>query len=151
MEDEDYTTAEYQQDLDTGIKEANLEMLEGDYPREEEKQNIFSYFKRVTEADDNRKTANLDKDELGLVKYPVRTNLDIANYCKKIGMDAYANYFESKAQIVSATSLSKEGFLNKLAVTQKRESSIRRRSGISNAQRTGFFGKKPENTREEEF
>ena len=110
------------------------------YPTQEEKQNIFTYFKKVILQKNNIKTANLTNDEIGLVKLPVRTNLEIAQYCDSMGMKGFSSFFEKEAQILLGTSLSREGFLDKLAVTQKRESEIKTRK--SAPPRTGFFGKK---------
>jgi len=109
------------------------------HPTQDEKQSIYTYFKKVLAMEKNIKTANLNKDEIGFSQIPVRTDLQIALYCKVMGMDAFAQYFEDEAQIILGTSLSFEGFLNKLAVTQKRESSV---SSMRPRQKGGFFGKK---------
>lgn len=112
------------------------------YPVPEEKQNIFTYFKKVIDVPMNIKTANISKDEIGMVKLPVRSLLGISQYCGAMGMLGFQNYFKQEAQITLGTSLSFEGFLNKLAVTQKRESEIKTRGMPS--KRRGFFGKKKE-------
>jgi len=115
------------------------------YPRQEEKQNIYAYFKKVLSVEDNSKTAFLTDEELGLVKIPVRTNQEIALYCEVMGMGSvnekkgFAGYFIKEAQITLATSLSREGFLDKLAVTQKKESEIKTRKRTVNR---GWFKKK---------
>ena len=54
-------------------------------------------------------------------------------------MKDFARMFESEAQIVLATSLSKEGFLDKLAVTQKREAETRIRKGTQSQVKRGWF------------
>lgn len=117
----------------TPEEEKVLKEIEGsyDYPQAEEKQNIYNYFKKVITMRDNTKTANLTNEELGLAKIPVRTNQEIALLCEALGMGnisegdkegrGFAGYFQREAQILLGTSLSREGFLNKLAVTQKRE------------------------------
>jgi len=115
------------------------------YPREEEKQNIFNYFKKVVAMKDNTKTANLTNDEIGMVKLPVRTNQEIALYCDAMGMgnlkkmQGFAGYFMKEAQIMLGTSLSREGFLNKLAVTQKREVESKTKKPVENK---GWFKRK---------
>jgi len=120
----------------------------GNYPKEEEKQNIYNYFKKVISMKDNTKTANLTEDEIGFAKIPVRTNQEIALFCDVMGMGdiedggkmkGFAGYFMKEAQILLGTSLSREGFLNKLAVTQKRESSFNTKAP---AQNKGWFKKK---------
>lgn len=109
------------------------------YPKEEEKQNIYNYFKRVITVKDNTKTANLLNEELGMAKIPVRTAQEIALYCRVMGMKGFANYFQEEGQILLGTSLSREGFLNKLAVTQKRESEIKTRRPLV---KKGWFKRK---------
>ena len=85
----------------------------------------------MTDKNFNAKTANLTSDELGLAKIPVRTNLEIASYCEFMGMKGFAEVFMEDAQIVLATSLSREGFLAKLAVTTQKfsETSLKKQLG----------------------
>ena len=90
------------------------------YPEQEEKLNIFAYFNKVLVRGFNPKTANLDKEELGAAKLPVRTLMDLEDYARMMGIDDFADIFHKNAQTILSTSLSKEGFLNNLAVTQKK-------------------------------
>jgi len=125
-----------QEELDT------LEELGYGHPQQEEKQNIFSFFKRVIFMPDTTRTANLDKDELGYVRIPVRTNLSLALYSKQMGLTGLGNHFFLESQIISNSSLSKEGFLDKLAVTQKREVEAKTRRSNLPGQKKGWFAKK---------
>jgi len=112
-------------------------------PEYEEKQNLFTFFKKIiSDTSKNIKTAFLKEEELGFAKIPVRTNLEISEYCKAMGNDGFSKYFENKAQIVLGTSLSRDGFIDKLAVTQKRESAFRTRIPVT--QRRGFFTRREE-------
>ena len=133
--DEELTTEEQQAldmiDLDESSKYG--------YPQVEDKQNIYAFFKRVMGMKDNTKTANLTEEELGLAKIPVRTNQELDLYCRKMGMKGFASYFKEEAQILLGTSLSREGFLDKLAVTQKRESEFKTKTQKPNK---GWFQKK---------
>lgn len=131
-----------------------VEILKGQlgygYPEPEEKQNIFNFFKRVIHMSDNRKTGNLTTDELGFVRIPVRTNLELSNYCKVMGMKGFSEVFKEEAQITAGTSLSKEGFLDNLAVTQKREAETRLRKSSSQQINKGWFKPKQQN-QEQQF
>jgi len=134
------------EDLDlTPEEQEALEEISYGYPKEEEKQNIYNFFKSVILNKDNTKTANLLNEELGIVKIPVRTNQEIALYCDVMGMGSinemkgFAGYFMKEAQILLGTSLSREGFLDKLAVTQKREVESKTRKSLT---KKGLFGKK---------
>ena len=113
------------------------------YPQQEEKNNLVAFFKEIIRKTFNFKTANLSLEELGAAKIPVRTNLEIANYCNNMGMSAFADVFMEEAQIVAGTSLSKEGFLDKLAVTTQKfsETSLSKKSS-SSSKKKGLFGKK---------
>jgi len=131
MEEEELTQAE----IDT------LEEMGYGAPQAEEKQNIFSFFKRVIFMKDTTRTSNLTNDELGFTKIPVRTNLILSLYSEQMGLSGLSNHFMRESQIISDSSLSREGFLDKLAVTQKREmESKTRRSNLP--QKKGWFAPK---------
>lgn len=122
-----------------------LEQMGLGYPKASEKQGIYQYLKKVLSMKDNSKTAFLKDEELGLVKIPVRTNQEIALVCESCGMKGFATYFRDEAQIVLATSLSRDGFLNKIAVTQKKETETRARRKVVNK---GWFKKRSETEEE---
>lgn len=110
------------------------------YPKAEEKQNIFAFFRKVISMSDTTRTSNLNEDELGLAKIPVRTNLELSEYCKVMGLKGLSTYFNQEAQIITNSSLSREGFLDRLAVTQKREmeTKLKRPKSVNK----GWFKKK---------
>jgi len=112
------------------------------FPEQEEKQNLIGFFKRIIDKDFNAKTANLTPDELGLAKIPVRTNMEIASYCEFMGMQGFADVFMDDAQIVLATSLSREGFLPKLAVTTQKFSETSLNKQLGEKKKKGLFSKK---------
>jgi len=114
------------------------------YPEPEEKQNIFNFFKKVINMIDNSKTGNLTDDEIGWARIPVRTNLELSNYCKVMGMKGFSDVFKAEAQIVAGTSLSREGFLDNLAVTQKREAQTSlKKTGMQKVNKGWFKSKEP--------
>lgn len=88
----------------------------------EGKANMHSFFTNVVKTEDTLKTGNLDTDELGVSKLPVRTYQELALFSKEVAnQDAWGEYFKKMSEIQSASSLSKDGFLLRLAVTQKKE------------------------------
>ena len=115
------------------------QIINENYPKEEEKHNVFKFFDKVLTDIDNTKSANLDKDELGLPKLPVRSNQEISLLCKTVGNKFFEDYFNSEAQIILGTSLSKEGFLDRLVVTQKRE--LEQKKRFSPSQKKNWFRK----------
>lgn len=127
-----------------------MEEQTGNFPREKEKENILSFFKRVIFMPDTTRTSNLDKDEIGQVKVPVRTNLSLSLYAQQMGLAGLGNHFFKESQIISDSSLSKEGFLDKLAVTQKREmESKTRRANLQ--QKKGWFSRKEPEPQQEYY
>ena len=87
------------------------------YPKPEEKASIYSFFKKVIVMPDTTRTANLKEEELGIVKIPVRTLLNLSLYSKEMGLSGLGNYFFKESQVLTNSSLSRDGFLDKLAVT----------------------------------
>lgn len=88
----------------------------------EGRQNVHSFFTNIIKALDTTKTGYLDKEELGMPKLPVRTYKELALFAKDVyGDTSWEDYFNKMSEIQTATSLSKEGILLKLSVTQKKE------------------------------
>lgn len=89
---------------------------------QEGRQNLHSFFTNIVKSDDTTKTGNLDKDELGAPKLPLRTYKELATFCEDIaGEKEWGAYFNKIAENTTSTSLSKDGIFIKLAVTTKKE------------------------------
>ena len=87
-----------------------------------EKQNVISFFTDIIKADDTTKTGNLELQELGEPRLPLRSLKGLELFSKDIFEDEeWASYFEKKAEILTSTSLSKDAILLKLSVTSKKE------------------------------
>ena len=111
------------------------------YPEQEEKVSVLAFLKEIINRQENVKTGNLSPDELGEAKIPVRTNLDLANYCKFMDMHGFADVFNDDAQVLLASSLSRGGFLDQLAVTtNKNNTSALKNIGAPQKKKGGFFG-----------
>ena len=87
-------------------------------PVPEKKDTVFGFFLKILGMKDTSKTGNLLKEELGMLPASVRAYQDIAAYNRAEGCNIVAAYLDYKSQIVLATSLSREGFFLKTAVTQ---------------------------------
>jgi hypothetical protein len=103
-----------------------LSQLIGTTPIPEEKINVHTFLHNVATSEDTTKLGYLivDKDinELGVPRFPMRTLLELELYCREVAnMDYYADYFKKKAEILTASSLSRDAKLITLAVMQKRE------------------------------
>ena len=88
-------------------------------PTPEEKHNIHSFLNNVATATDTTKTGFLTEDEVGTPRYSLRSLKEFAQIADKImGNEYIKEFFLSEAENVTATSLSREGFLIKQATTQ---------------------------------
>jgi len=87
-----------------------------------EERGIDAFFLELVRADKNLKIGNLTKDEIGLPRLPVRTLLELSDDCHIISsMSSFETDFKKQAQDMVNTSLSKEGFLVRARITQKKE------------------------------
>lgn len=91
----------------------------------ESKANLHTFFTNVVKAKETTKTGNLGVEELGMSHLPFRTYQELSLFSTEIANQSYwGDYFKRMAEIQSSSSLSKEGFLMKLSVTSKKESSL---------------------------
>ena len=109
-------------------------------PMPEEKYNVHTFLHRVATADDTTKVGNLSDAEVGTPKHPTRALKEFALIAGKIiNNPFFEDYFSQEAEIVSSTSLSKEGFLVKQATTQTRQIADVTKKRMKNK---GWFQKK---------
>ena len=131
-------------DLNMAEAEETRTAMDYGYPEQEEKHNLIAFFREIIRNDMNIKTGNLSDPELGVARLPVRTNLELANYCAIMGMGGMGLAFMDDAQVLLGTSLSREGFLAKLAVTTQKfsETSLKKSLGGGDKKKKGMFNKK---------
>ena len=91
-------------------------------PQPEEKHNIHTFLNKITTSNDTTKTGYLSDVELGTTPYAERTYKNLSLMSNELcNDDIWAKYFASKAEILTATSLSRNAKLISLAVLQRRE------------------------------
>ena len=91
-------------------------------PQPEEKHNIHKFLSEVAKSKDTTKTGFLGDVELGTTPYAERTYKNLELQSKELcNDDIWSNYFAQKAEILTATSLSRNAKLLSLAVLQRRE------------------------------
>lgn len=127
-----------------GLTEEQMEQYEGQqalqygYPSPPSKDSIFKFFREILKLDDSRKVANLKEREIGTLRLPSRSYLDIASYADTEGLEKVSEYLVRKSEIISATSMGREGFLSKLFVTQiKKEQKVKSSGEVI---KKGLFG-----------
>jgi len=108
-------------------------------PEPQKKDSTLRFFRELIHTDDSTKFGNLKEKELGFVSLTPRDLFDLAQYADAEGLDDLAECFRKKAEMIFSTSLSKEGFLAQLFVTQiKRE----KKEGAKKEIKKGLFGSK---------
>lgn len=120
--------------------EAEVDDLRDFIRKAGEEKGIDNFFLEIIRADNNLKIGNLEKTEIGLPKVPIRTLLELSDDCDMIpSMSSFAEDFKKQAQDMVNTSLSKEGFLIRARITQKKELlDVTKKK----KRRVGLFGKK---------
>ena len=105
---------------------------------------VIDFFRDIIISPSTTKTGNLSIDELGMPRLTQRGVLELALFTDKTFIDkGWNEYFTDLAEIQTKTSLSKNGTLINLAVTQKKEladmspSEQKKKGGLF-----GFGGKK---------
>lgn len=109
-------------------------------PQYEDKPSPFAFFKHILGLSDTLKAGNLTNEELGQAEFPVRTSQSLALFCKKMGMIGFQRIFEAESEIITASSLSRKGFLVKQSMTTRKETAVGQFGGSS--KRKGLFSKK---------
>lgn len=123
MSQEDLTS----EDLENLSEDEIKEFLEGDYssPKPADKDNLYKFFREVLRNKPSHKVANFRESEMGVMKLPVRSYMEIAAYARAEGLDIVATYLDEKAEILAATSMGRKGFWAQLLVTQiKKEQKV---------------------------
>lgn len=117
--------------------------MKDNVPSQEDKSNVHTFLQKVAEADDNIKTANLREDkeinEMGIPRFHVRGLLHLRRISGIIMNNPFfEKYFSEEIQDVSASSLSRGGFLIRQATTQTKQVADATRRVTRNK---GLFGK----------
>ncbi|UCD20532.1 MAG: hypothetical protein JSW08_02005 [archaeon] len=115
-----------------------LEALQKGYPSPTEKTGIYQFFNKIIKSEDTTKVAYLDEEELRVI----RTLQDASLYAKGWKLDLVNDFLKKKAEILLATSDSKNGFLIQSAITQKKNIETKSKSG--GGKKTSWFKKNVE-------
>ena len=108
---------------ETAVNESNYQDLVEFYRKMGmEEKGIDNFFLEIIRTNNTIKVGNLEEDELGKPRIPIRTMLKLKEDCRLIpSMSSFTTDFENQVENVLASSLSKEGFLIKARITQKKE------------------------------
>jgi hypothetical protein len=119
----------------------------GNYLTSRVKDSIYTFFRHILGLADSSKVANLNKRELGMLDLSVRNCEYIAAVSDVLHNRAVHDFFMAKAEITLATSMSRNGWLPELVVSQKKFSQRTVQPINKQQQKSGFLGlgkKQPE-------
>jgi len=136
---EEYIDAnDYENDSIEDNTEDQMEMqhdlAEDVTPTVKGKYDLYSLFWKIIERSDSSKVGNLSKEELGMLDISVRDMQRIALLSRQLNHIGFAEFFEKQAEIVLATSSSKDGWLPELFVSQRKFTTKSRKYNIQNLQ-----------------
>jgi len=98
-------------------------------PTYKEKDDLWTLFKWVIGKDDSSKVGNLNKQELGMLDISVRDCLRIRELAYTLGHNGFGDFFGNQAEMILATSCSRDGQLLNLFVSQRKFSTKSKDSG----------------------
>lgn len=122
----------------------DLEDMGLGYPKPKEKEGIYSFLNKVLKTPDTTKVGNLDEEELRVTRLLQSTAL----YSEAWDLPEVDSYLKKEAEIMLASSDSKNGFLVSAAITSKKQIERKNKSN----QQGGFklWGKKQDREQEEQ-
>lgn len=133
---------QYQQDV-SEVQEDMVEMQEEaitDVPTQKRNLDLYSLFDKVRTTSDSTKVGNLKNREIGELNITVRDAQRISLIAKTFHHEKFSNFYRQLAEITTATSASRDGWLVELFVTNKKFSSKTRSSG-NQVQNKGIWNK----------
>ena len=146
--DEEIVDDENQQDelLDAQqeYQEGAIDSLDANYPIAKEQQGLYQTLWKMIQRKDSTKIANLLKQELGDPQITVRDAQHLTQLGNTFNNDIFAEYFKGHAEITLATSMSREGWLGELFISQKKFSTKSKKSSSPlTPQKWKLFNKTP--------
>jgi hypothetical protein len=109
------------------------------YPSPKPRDSIFTFFKQLLHISDTTRVANINpKNELGMLQFSVRTNQYLALVGDIFGDRDFSDYWMAQSQIMTSSSMSKQGWLPELVVSQKKFTS--RSVRPIRTEKKGFLG-----------
>jgi len=129
---------------DEELAEKITELI-GSTPQPIDKSNVHTFLHNVATAKDTTKTGYITSEELGQYPITLRACKELALISDKIIDNEYfKEFFEAEGEIITSTSLSREGFLDRLAITQKVQTE--NLTEKPKKENSGWFKKKNANT-----
>jgi hypothetical protein len=140
VEDEEYE--EYEEPIDEQAEDEVEEQMEDSAEQQQDimedlapspirKDDLYSLFWKVIKIQDSSKVGHLSKEELGMFNISVRDLQKIKLLSYALGHKHFGDFWAKQAEIVLATSSSKDGWLPELFVSSKQQKTKSRRIGVN--------------------
>ena len=155
-EGEDYEElvdeAEDQYEDSQEVSEGQMDQYDsGAYSVPKEKSDLYNWFWRVVRLGKPSRLAkvgNLTKVEIGEHGITMRDAMNLSNLGNIFHHKKFASYWQQRAMITAATSMSKDGWFMDLSISQKK---VRQRAKSSTPfEKSRIFGRKRKNRQEEQ-
>ena len=141
-------TEESQPELSEAEKKEFIDLMGYGSNLPDNKQNVFTFLFNVATAEDTTKLGYLKDEEIGNMPNPTRSYKHLALFSNEImKKKGLGNFFSKNSEILTSTSLSRDGFLVDRAVVQKRELKDATKQHKENS---GWFKKKGSQDKKDE-
>jgi len=149
--DESEDAFEQSQDISDGQEEQYE--ASSTYPQAKQEQSLYNWFWKVVRLNKPFKLAkvgNLSTTEIGQAKTTMRDSLAIANLGHTFHHHTFGNFWATNAKIISATSMSKNGWFMDLSISQRKIRERQKRGSSPEGQKKWrlFQGKQKEAAKE---
>lgn len=137
---EDYDNYEYEEPVDEEAEDEMEDQMEESADMQQDimedlspspmrKDDLYSLFWKVIKIRDSSKVGHLSKEELGMLQISVRDLQRIRLLSYALGHKYFGDFWADQAEIILATSSSKDGWLPELFVSSKQTKTKSRRVG----------------------
>lgn len=145
--DEDYVDeVSDERDSMQDVQDAQLDSYEATYPESKTKSDLYTWFWKVVRLDEPNKvvkTANLNHAEIGEHGISVRDALNLGNLGLIFNHPMFGEYWDTRAKIISATSMAKKGWFMDLSISQRKVRQREKSDSSGKQQPWRLFQKKP--------
>jgi len=103
-----------------------------------EKDNQYKFMRELLKTRDSKKIGNVTSEELGKINLSLRGALEVSLLSGQLGLDTTRQYYQKKAEILAATSMSRKSTFLSLIFTQIKKTFTG--SSSMTPEKRGLFG-----------
>lgn len=144
--------AEDQYEDSQEVTEEQLEQYDEGFSTGKKKDDAFSFFFKVLRLMDPYRlirVGNLDKAEIGEHGISIRDSMNLANLGKIFHHKKFGDYWQQRAIINTASSMSRKGWFMETTISQKKVRQRERSSTSTPFEKSRIFGKKRQQNKDQ--